>query len=228
MAPAACARGVEVFVKQISRFFLRPNVFFNQLQWSNLHWGIIVAFAVMATLETHVGRYSDYYLALSSLLNDWAGLSLAQAVWVITAGKLVATFAGAYLVSTLVWIVGSVLGRSGSKRVLFRRLAVVFTVLMLGQTLGHLSAVNGWYAFAALAAYAWGGLLGYFAVREQFSLSHLETIIVTALVALVLSTTIHFSSHALMLAADSREDRTAPALSHRPSKRLAPGTGSRF
>lgn len=214
-------------MKQLLRFFVRPNVFFNQMQWSSVHRGILVAFVGMAALETHVGRYSDHYLALSALLNDWLGLSLAQAVWVITAGKLVATLVGAYLVSTLVWVVGSVLGRSGSKRVLFRRLAIVFTVLVLGQLLGHLAAVNDWFALGAVAAYVWAALLGYHAIREQFSLSHLETVIVTALVALVLSTSLHFSSHALLVVADNAGKR-AHSLSHRPAKKLPPGIGDRF
>ena len=61
-------------MKQAGRFFLRPNVFFNQLQWSSSHWFILVAFFLISAVETHVGKYSDLYLHFTHLLQTKYGL----------------------------------------------------------------------------------------------------------------------------------------------------------
>ena len=52
------------------------------------------------------------------------------------------------------------------------------------------------WVFVVIGAYAWSALLAYFAFREQFALSHVETMVVGALCLLAIATGWHYSRKA--------------------------------
>lgn len=188
-------------MRQGMRLLTKPATFFNQLQWSTHHWIILVAFLGLATIETQVGRNQALYQAWALLLERRLGLSLDAALWVVTAFRLAILIAGSVAVSTVIWFVGHLFGRRTSKRVLFRRLAVVFTVLLAGYTASHLTGAYPALAFVSLVMYLWGLVLGYFAIREQFALNHLETVVVGLFALLLVSSSWHFSNHVIEKAA---------------------------
>jgi len=183
-------------VKQGLRFFLDPRGFFNQLQWSSHHWLILFAFLVTASVESYVGKYHFAYNQYTLLLTHQFGWQPDVAIWTIAAVKLVLLVSGMYLLTMILWAIGSLIGHSetNSKRVLFRRMAVVFTVILLGYTASHLVPVYASLAYVSYFLYAWGGLLGYMAMREQFELNRLEAAMVGAFGLLLLTSTWHFTS----------------------------------
>ncbi len=125
-------------MKQGLRIFVKPGTFFNQLQWSSHHWLIMVAFLGIAAIETQVGRSHALYHNYALLLTGRLGLSLDAALWTITFAKLITMVVGAFAMSSVIWVIGSLFGRRTSRRVLFRRLSVVFTVLLGAYTAQHL------------------------------------------------------------------------------------------
>jgi hypothetical protein len=50
---------------------------------------------------------------------------------------------------------------------------------------------------ASLCLYVWGLVLGYFALREQFELNHLETVVLGLFALLLVTSSWHFSNHVL-------------------------------
>ena len=181
-------------MKQGLRLVVRPGAFFNQLQWSTHHWLIMLAFLVIASIETHVGRQHLYFQVYAEMLTARFGLSYNMAIWVVTSVKMALMVAGTFALATAIWIVGNIFGRRTSKRVLFRRMAVVFTVLLAGYTANHLVNVYPVASIASIALYLWGVVLGYFAIREQFALNHVETIVIGAFALLMVSTSWHYSN----------------------------------
>jgi len=173
--------------------FVRPKEFVNQLQWSTHHWMILFTFLVVTAVEAHVGRQHALYELYSSVITEYAGIPFEVSLWLVVAMKIGVLLVGSYLIAQLVWTVGSFFGSKNSKRVLFRRLAVVFTMVMAGYTANHLESAFSWMGTASFFLYFWGVLLGYFAIREQFSLSHVETTVVGLFTALLVLSTWHFS-----------------------------------
>lgn len=161
-------------VKQGFRFLLRPQLFFNQLQWSSNHWLIILSFLVLATVETQVSRHHALYPAFAHLLEVKWGIGASLALWLVMAAKLALLLLGSYLIVLAIYFVGGLVGRASSRRVFLRRLAVVFTVVLCGFTVQHFGDTTPWLWPAAIALYAWGALLGFFAMREQFELNVIE------------------------------------------------------
>ena len=190
-------------MKQGFRFFLRPWTFFNQLQWSTHHWFILLGFLVIAAVETQVGKHHRLYITLAGLLQHRFGIGLDFALWMVTAVKLFCLLAGAYFVSHLVWLVGNMVGTKNSKRVLFRRLAVVFTVLLAGYTAQYFAPTFPIASFVSVVLFIWGLGLGYFAIREQFGLSNLETLVVGFFALLLISSSWHYSNHFMASVASS-------------------------
>ncbi len=180
-------------MKQSMRMFVRPKEFVNQLQWSTHHWMILFTFLIVTAVEAHVGRQHALYELYSSVISQNTGLPFDIAMWIVVALKLVILLVASYLIGQMVWTVGSFFGSKNSKRVLFRRLAVVFTMIMAGYTANHLESTFEWMGTASFFLYFWGVLLGYFAIREQFSLSHVETTVVGLFTALLVLSTWHFS-----------------------------------
>ncbi|MEZ4750621.1 MAG: hypothetical protein R3B54_08330 [Bdellovibrionota bacterium] len=105
--------------------------------------------------------------------------------------------------------VGNVIGKKGSKRVLLRRLAIVFTVFLAAASVQNLSFSQPWFILLSAALYVWATVLGFYAIREQFSLNSLETAIVSVLAALVVSASLHVTDHAAKLVAGVESDRPA-------------------
>ena len=184
-----CAR-----VKQGMRILLRPGQFVNQLQWSTHHWLILLSFLVITAIEAHVGRQHALYEAYSTLLAQNFGFNYDVAMWLVVTAKLFLILFGSWIVAHVVWFIGNLLGQKNSKRVLFRRLAVVFTLILAGYTASHLENVFPWMNTASFFLFFWGGLLGYFAIREQFQLTHFETAFVGAFAVLLVLTTWNFSN----------------------------------
>ncbi len=195
---AGKAEGIAL--KQGIRFIVKPQTFFNQLQWSRNHWMIMLSFLGLALVETQVGRQHQLYSAFASFLQYQWGVSSAVAVWVVMAARLSFMLVGAMAISSIIYLVGSLIGQSNSRRVLFRRLAVVFTVFLAGFIAQHFGDTKPNLAFVSLALYAWGLFLGYIAIREQFSLNHLQTSVILAFAALLVTSTWQLSNRAITVA----------------------------
>ncbi len=182
-------------MRQGLRFFIRPGTFINQLQWSSHHWFILLGFLIISAIESHVGRNQFYYDLYTTLVSRRLGITWDQALWLVTALKLGAMLVGSLFIAAAVWVAGNLFGRRTSHRVLFRRLAVVFTVLLAGYTVQQSGLTHPAIPFVTIALYFWGAVFGYFALREQFALSHLEALALGLFALLLLSTTWHYSNH---------------------------------
>lgn len=222
--------------RSLGRLFVRPWQFFGQLQWSTHHGLLVFSFALVALVETQVGRQQALFQALANALEHASGLSAAWATGVVAGARLVLLLVGASLVAHLAWFVGNFFGRRSSRRVLFRRLSVVFTVLLAGYVAQELMASDPRWVFAVVLAYGWSAVLAYFAFREQFALSHVETMVVGALCLLAIATGWHYSRQATgflvaeVLRAEStakversRSERAEGAMARAP-KRFSRGT----
>lgn len=172
-------------MRQSARLFLKPQQFFNQLQWSTHHWLILLTFLVVTGVEAHLGNQRALYHWLAQSLAQQTGVSFDITLWFIVSAKLFTIFLASYLSATLIWLIGSLIGERNSHRVLFRRLAVVFTVVLSAYTSQHLIHLYPWMETLGYFLYVWGLLLGYFAIREQFALTHFETSVVGVLAILL-------------------------------------------
>ena len=159
-------------MKQGARLFLKPQEFFNQLQWSTHHWLILLTFLVVSGVEAHLGTQSALYRWLAQSLTTQTGISLELTLWLVVSAKLAVILTASYFSAYFIWIIGSIIGEKNSQRVLFRRLAVVFTVTLAAYTSQYLRPLYPWMETLSFFLYTWGLLLGYFAIREQFALSH--------------------------------------------------------
>jgi MFS family permease len=183
-------------MKQTFRLLVRPKTFFNQLQWSSHHGLLLFAFALVALVETQVGRQQALFQILAQAVERETGLSALWATGVVALARFLVLLGGAFLVAQLTWFVGNFFGRRSSRRVLFRRLAVVFTVLLGGYVAQQLMSHDPRWVFIVIGAYLWSAVLAYFAFREQFALSHVETMVLGALCLLAIATGWHYSRRA--------------------------------
>ena len=187
----------EVVVRQVGRFFVKPQQFVNQLQWSTHHWWILFSFLVMTGIEAHVGSQQALYQVYAGAISRNFGLGNDLSLWMVICAKLAFIMLGAVAVSWGIWFVGNYLGRHSSQRVLFRRLAIVFTLMMTAYTGQHLQGMYPWMETASVFLYFWSGLLGYFAVREQFELTHLESAFVTLFATFLILTSWNYSNRTI-------------------------------
>jgi len=186
-------------------------------------------FLGIATLEAQVGKQNLLYHSYATYLQHQWGVGLNIALWLIVAAKLAFVLAGAFAISSVVYLVGSIVGKPNSRRVLYRRLAVVFTVLLAGYTVAHFSTTHEVALYVSYALYAWGMLLGYIALRAQFELSHLETSIVAVFALLMVGATWQFSN----VFFDDSVRSQMQSLTKRPADKMDAnqfkmGTGSEF
>jgi hypothetical protein len=158
-------------VKQGVRFFLKPQSFVNQLQWSSHHSFILTAFCTTALIETQVGRNHALYTGLASLLASQYGLGMTLAIWLVTFLKLTVTLLGALAFVEMIGLLGGMFGRQTSRRVLSRRLAVVFSLILVANTLYQFAPVSPWAGIAAAVIFLWSVVLGYFSLRTHFGLT---------------------------------------------------------
>jgi hypothetical protein len=188
-------------VRQGLRLLVKPGTFFNQLQWSSHHWIILFLFLAVAAAETHIGKSQAIFQIFSDSLAAKSGLSIEMATWLVIAMKLSATLLASFILATVTWFLGSLFGRRTSKRVLFRRLSVVFTVFLAAYTLQQLALKQSHIDYIIAGFYVWGVVLGYFAIREQFALTHIETMVIGLFALMMLVTSFHFANHVLEKAA---------------------------
>lgn len=219
IGPFCVALCLEVAVKQGVRIFVRPRTFFNQLQWSTHHMLILVAFFAIAAVETNVGNFHHFYEGFAAALKSRFGINYNVALWIITFAKLGLMILGTYAVSSLVWLFGNLLGRKNSRRVLTRRLAVVFTVLLAAHAVQYFAPGNQVFGIACLALYGWGVVLGYFALRTHFEFNHLETMVVALFAILVVTGSWHFSHRVIEVALRNQVETgsNGMATTHAPS-----------
>ena len=199
-------------MKQGARLFLKPQEFFNQLQWSTHHWLILLTFLVVSGVEAHLGTQSALYRWLAQSLTTQTGISLELTLWLVVSAKLAVILTASYLSAYFIWIIGSIIGEKNSQRVLFRRLAVVFTVTLAAYTSQYLRPLYPWMETLSFFLYTWGLLLGYFAIREQFALSHFETSVV-GVFAIVLITFSWIGTNRLMLEAANKSGQEIAKIS---------------
>ncbi len=183
-------------MKQGLRILYKPTTFFNQLQWSTHHWMLLAAFLGIAIVETQTGRQHALWLWSASVFEARLGVSLNVALWIVTFLKLTILLAGSFAIANTVWFLGSLFGRRTSRRVLFRRLSVVFTVLLAGYTASHFTGQVPYAMYVSYALSVWAVLLGYFAIREQFGLTHMETSVLGLFALFMALSSWHFTNHA--------------------------------
>ncbi len=171
-------------LKQFIRFFFSPTTFINQLQWSRNHAAILLTFLLVAVLESQVGVGKSLNLQLAWLLNDWTGLEQGQALFAVTFARVAFLFVGMLSLSETLWWIGEKLGRHTSKRVLYRRLAVVLTLMLGAYTL--FSMTSAWAQAFGFATFGWGLVLTYSTLREQFMVGR----VTAALLGVVAAATI--------------------------------------
>ena len=181
-------------MKQGMRILVSPGAFFNQLQWSRHHWFNLLAFLFVSAVEAHVGRQHALYQVYATFLSQNIGLNFDIALWLVVASKLFFMLAGSLIAATSIWFVGNMVGEKNSRRVLFRRLSVVFTVLLTAYTAHHLENLYEWMGTLSIFLYFWSALLGYFAIREQFLLTHIETAFVGGFAVLLVLSSWHLSN----------------------------------
>lgn len=143
-------------MKQGIRLFTKPATFMNQLQWSTHHWLILTSFLTLATLETLLGGSRAFYSEVALMLQNALGLPENLSYGVLIGGKLALMVGGAYLLSLVVWFAGSLFGKQTSQRVLFRRLAIVFTFLLSGYLLQNSFTQYASLFVAGYFFYLWG------------------------------------------------------------------------
>lgn len=187
----------EVRVRQGVRFFVKPNTFVNQLQWSSHHTWLMLAFLIVAGVEAHIGRNHLVIESFAEALSFRLGIGRELAMWLMVSAKLICTIIGAFLITVLVWFVGSIMGRSSSQRVLFRRLSIVFTLVLTAHTARHLTHLYPWMDTASLFVFFWAGLLGFFSLREQFRIGFVETAFLSGVTALLVVSSWHYSNRYL-------------------------------
>lgn len=137
-------------MKQIFRLVTQPGLFFNQLQWSSHHWFVIIAFLGLALIETHVGRTQNDFFQLAMWIHKSWGMNFNYSLWMVLALRLAFIALGAYAVTTAVWVVGNVFGQKTSRRVLARRLAVVFSVGLAAYTAQYFVDSHPMFGVASL------------------------------------------------------------------------------
>lgn len=201
-------------MKQGLRLLVKPGTFFNQLQWSSHHWFILIGFLIASAVETQLGSGNGVFQWYANFLTLRFGIGLGTALWIVTALRLLFLLTGAWAITQLVWIAGTLLGHRSSRRVLFRRLAIVFAILLAAYTSQHLSVEYEYGSLLALALYAWGMALGYFAISEQFGLTKLQTLAVAIFAAIVISQGWKFSTEVLRVKAE----KTHSELTHKQSR----------
>ncbi len=167
----------------------------NQLQWSTHHWLILASFLTLATVETLLGSSRGFYWEVVQMLQSNLGFSENVAYGALIAVKLALMIGGAYVLSLLVWFAGSLFGKRTSQRVLFRRLAIVFTFLLTGYLLQAAFTTSEWLFLAGYGFYFWGLVLGYFSIREHFGLNTVESMAVSLFALLLVSSSWHYSTH---------------------------------
>jgi len=166
------------------RYVFKPHLFFNQLQFSQNHSAILLVFLFLSTLETHLGRHTGVYQFYAQFLQWNYNLNFNLALWLVTFTKLFLMVAGASAFTWLLWTIGQFLGYRSSRRVLFRRIAVVLTLFLAGHILDLFVYTWAPLALASLGFFLWGGASLFFAIREQFGIQSLQTLVVTLLIAI--------------------------------------------
>jgi hypothetical protein len=211
---------VEEAVKQTVRLITQPKTFFSQLQWSTHHWFIMLTFLALALVETQTGAHVALYQRYAAVLSANFGLSLEASTWLIALAKLGIMLWGAASLASILYIVGSLFGRETSRRVFSRRIAVVFTVFLAGYTAQHGITQFPWLLAVTIGLYAWGLLLGYLALREQFELTHLETGVLGTFAILLVTLSWHITDHVIEAASRMPfmevAKQAAPVDNHRP------------
>jgi hypothetical protein len=162
-------------LKQIIRLATNPAAFMNQLQWSRNHAWILLTFLGLAIVESQMGATKALNAQLSWLLANEAHIARDQALVLVMVARIAALFVGAQLLTQIFWLIGARLGRASSKRVLTRRMSIVYTFL-LGSYILATTLNNDQQVWAALV-FGWGLILAYVTFREHFNLDRYAAIV---------------------------------------------------
>lgn len=162
-------------MKQLIRFFTNPAAFVNQLQWSRNHAWILLTFLGLAVIESQIGTGKVLNAQLSWLLAKETQLARDQALFLVMAGRIAALFVGGMVITQSFWLIGSRLGRATSKRVLQRRMSIVYTFLLASYILTTVLSPDN-QIWAALV-FGWGLILAYVTFREHFAVDRFAAIV---------------------------------------------------
>ncbi len=162
-------------MKQIIRLATNPAAFMNQLQWSRNHAWILLTFLGLAIVESQIGTTKALNAQLAWLLSNEAHIARDQALFLVMVGRIAALFLGGQVLTQIFWLIGARLGRASSKRVLTRRLSIVYTFLLGSYILAVTLSVDQ-QIWAALV-FGWGLILAYVTFREHFSLDRYAAVV---------------------------------------------------
>ena len=181
-------------MKQAIRLMTHPKIFFNQLQWSKNHLAILFSFLVITIIQTEVGKDLQLYSALIQPLMGQLNLSEEIATWLVTLLRIFLMIASFIGVVESLWLIGTLFTKQdpkhlsiqqNSKRVFYRRTAIVATIFLAGHTAHTLLYVHQGFGLIGILFYVWSMRLGYYAMQEQFHLK-MKQLFLLALISLVI------------------------------------------
>jgi len=175
-----------------SWFFLSPKRFINQLQWSSNHSWILglfftlsaVAFYFDFTIDPFYVRFVRWY----SVAYDLPQMLVSVLLFAFRLSYLAVVLYGT---TVLLWLVGRTLSRVSSQRVLLRRLAFSFGLVLLALSLNQWSHQYTELFWVSVTLFAWSVFYVVLTVREQFHGPWLETVLVSLVALLLLGGGLH-------------------------------------
>lgn len=180
-------------MKQPVRLIARPATFMNQLQWSRRHWFIISLFLGLGVIETFVGRNIKSYEFIANRIQLIFGFREDISFIFLLVIKLFLMLFILFFISYFIWLVGGFFNHRASLRVLIRRFATAFSILLLGYIIPFLLP-GTFILLLKYGFYFWGITLSFFLVKEQFNLTFIESFVVGCLSVLIAISIWHFSN----------------------------------
>ncbi len=180
-------------MKQPIRLLIKPTTFMNQLQWSRWHWLIISIFLGLGVIETFVGGNIKFYEIISLKISSFLGLSIDASFIFLLMIKLFIMLFVLFLISYIIWLIGGLFSNKASLRVLIRRFATAFSILLIGYILQFFFPGKATVVLKYIF-YFWGLILCFMLVKEQFNLAIIESLIVGCLAIIIAISTWYFSN----------------------------------
>lgn len=171
-------------MKQRSRFFLKPDTFVSQIQWSRNHRGYVFFFLISSLLETLIASVDPGMQRLASILEPTLGASGDTALWILLAMRWTALVTASGAVITFFWVMGRLIGRHTSARVWTRRMSVVLSLFFLSYSVRFFTGYSPLFHVVATMGWTWAILIAFYTIRQQFDLTALESSVILT-VALV-------------------------------------------
>ena len=167
-------------MRQWMRLFIRPWTFFNQLQWSQHHYRILFFFFVLSWIQGMVYGYERWSLLATRYAASFLGIKAEFAFVGVLFFRSAVMVLGLWGISWVAFFLGSFIGERGSFRVLFRRLAIVFSIYLVALIVEKSSWVGSSELryWLGMGFRLWSLVLGFFALYEHFHLEWASALLV--------------------------------------------------